>query len=254
MRPRSLKLRLLLLGGLAIAAALLAAGLGIANLFERHVERRAEAELDTYIRQIAAGVGFNAEGEASFNRPLPDPRFGEPLSGLYWQVEDEAKGRALRSRSLWDNVLKLPSDGLPLSGVHRHQLEGPAGSHLLVRERRVVYSALDGPRTVRIAAAIDERDIQAARAEFSLDLLKALVLLGVSLFAAAWLQIGIGLKPLKILQQAVFAVRSGAKGRVEAEGPDEVMPLVKALNALLDAKAQAVERAKARAADLCAWA
>jgi signal transduction histidine kinase len=239
-----------MLGGVAIAAALLIAGFGIVNLFERHVERRAEAELDTYIRQIAAGISFNSEGDASFTRPLPDPRFGEPLSGLYWQVEDDSKGRVLRSRSLWDSVLKLPSDNLPISGVHRHRLEGPSGSHLLLRERRIVYPAPNGERTLRIATALDEREIHATRAEFSMDLLKALVLLGVSLFAAAWLQIGIGLKPLKMLRQSILAVRSGAKRRVEAEGPEEVMPLVEALNSLLDGKVQAVDRAKARAADL----
>ena len=61
----------------------------MSGLFERHIERRAVAELDTYIRQISAGVSFNAKGVIAFTRTLPDPRFGEPLSGLYWQIEDE---------------------------------------------------------------------------------------------------------------------------------------------------------------------
>ena len=89
MRGWSLRLRLLLLGGVTVAFALLIAGVGIIGLFERHIERRAVAELDTYIRQISAGVSFNAKGAIAFTRTLPDPRFGEPLSGLYWQIEDE---------------------------------------------------------------------------------------------------------------------------------------------------------------------
>ncbi len=91
MRGWSLRLRLLLLGGVTVAIALLIAGGGIIGLFERHIERRAVAELDTYIRQISAGVSFNAKGVIAFTRTLPDPRFGEPLSGLYWQIEDEER-------------------------------------------------------------------------------------------------------------------------------------------------------------------
>lgn len=135
MNARSLKLRLLLLGAVTISAALLAAGLGIVGLFERHVERRAEAELDTYSRQISAGISFDAKGEPTFNHPLADPRFETPLSGLYWQVRDNVGSRVLRSRSLWDTVLKLPRDVLDMGAVHRHTLEGPSGSSLLVRER-----------------------------------------------------------------------------------------------------------------------
>ena len=74
MNARSLKLRLLLIGAITISAALLSAGLGIVELFERHVERRAEAELDTYIRQISAGITFDAKGEAIFSHALADPR------------------------------------------------------------------------------------------------------------------------------------------------------------------------------------
>ncbi len=250
MRARSLKLRLLVLGGVTIALALLIAGLGIIRLFERHVERRAEAELDTYIRQISAGITFDAQGGVAFSRTLPDPRFGDPLSGLYWQIQDDAKGQTLRSRSLWDFVLKLPSDVLDTGGVHRHELAGPSHSTLLTRERRIVYSTPQGSRPLRIAVALDEREINAARAEFGSDVVIALALLGVALLAGAWMQIAFGLKPLKALQESVLAVRSGHKTRIGVAEPQEVMPLVSAVNSLLEAQAQAMENAKARAADL----
>ena len=174
MKARSLKLRLLALSAVSIMLALLLAGLGIAWLFERHVERRAETELDTYIRQISAGVTFGAAGDIAFNRTLPDPRFAEPLSGLYWQIEDEEKGTVIRSRSLWDWVLKLPADVLDVGGVHRHLLEGPSGSTLLTRERSIAYQTPSGQRRLRISVALDRREIKAARAEFSRDVLAAL--------------------------------------------------------------------------------
>jgi signal transduction histidine kinase len=253
-RGWSLRLRLLLLGGVTAGIALLIAGGGIIGLFERHIERRAVAELDTYIRQISAGVSFNAKGVITLTRTLPDPRFGEPLSGLYWQIEDEdadAKdNRLLRSRSLWDSVLNLPRDALDAGKVHLHMIDGPSHTTLLVRERSISYGTPAGVHRVRISAALDTRELRAALAEFSVDVLRALALLGVALLIAAWAQITLGLRPLKILQESVLAVRSGRKTRVGVAEPQEVMPLVSAVNSLLDAQAEAMESAKTRAADL----
>jgi signal transduction histidine kinase len=246
----SLRLRLLLLGGGTVAVALLIAGAGITGLFERHVERRAVIELDTYIRQISAGVSFDAKGAAAFNHTLPDPRFGEPLGGLYWQIQDETDDRLLRSRSLWDEVLKLPRDMLDPGKVHLHTIDGPPGSVLLARERSISYATPAGTHRVRIAVALDMREIRAALAEFGTDIVRALALLGIALMAAAWAQITLGLKPLKVLRESVLAIRSGQKKRIDVAGPREVMPLVSAVNSLLDAQAQAMESAKARAADL----
>ena len=250
MSVRSLRLRLLMLGGVTVSLALLIAGLGIVWLFERHAERRAEAELDTYIRQISAGISFRADGSTAFTHALADPRFASPLSGLYWQINDEGKGHVLRSRSLWDFVLKLPPDVLNAGEVHRHVLEGPSSTTLLTRERSIAYSAPAGLRRLRIAVALDMRELQAASAKFSWDVLVALALLGAALLAAAWAQIAIGLKPLKALRQGVLAVRSGVKSRIDVSGPREVMPLVAAVNSLLEAQAKTLESAKARAADL----
>jgi hypothetical protein len=56
---RSLRLRLLLAATGAISLALAIAGAGLVVLFERHVERRVGAELDTYLSQITARVAFD---------------------------------------------------------------------------------------------------------------------------------------------------------------------------------------------------
>ena len=220
------------------------------RLFERHVERRAEAELDTYIRQISAGITFDAKGEALFSRQLADPRFEIPLSGLYWQIADVGNGRTLRSRSLWDTVLKLPGDVMDDGSVHRHTLEGPSHTSLLARERAITYATPAGSRQLRIAVALDEAEIHAARADFAWDLLFALSFLALTLLTAAWAQIVIGLRPLNAVKRSVLAVRSGAKKRVDVTEPQEVMPLVSAVNSLLESQTKAMESARSRAADL----
>ena len=156
----------------------------------------------------------------------------------------------LRSRSLWDTVLKLPDDVLDRGSVHRHTLQGPSRTSLLVSERDVTYTTPAGSRQLRIAVALDEAEIHAAREAFAWDVLNALAFLATALLAAAWMQIVVGLMPLAEVKRSVLAVRSGAKRRVDVTEPQEVMPLVTAVNSLLESQTRAMENAKSRAADL----
>lgn len=251
MSLRSLRLRLLALSLAAITAALTVSGVGLVHLFERHVERRVEAELDTYLRQIAGNIAFGSDGEITVTRAPADPRFEQPLSGLYWQVEDDATGEMVRSRSLWDSALALPADLLDDPSVHRHVIPGPGREPVLVRERSVTYATTaQGGRALRIAAAIDRAEIGDAAAAFAGDLVPSLVLLGLALLVAAWLQVRFGLRPLEAVRRGLGAVRSGARRRLPSDYPAEVMPLVQEVNDLLDAQDRAIERARAGAADL----
>jgi hypothetical protein len=70
-------------------------------------------------------------------RQLPtDPRFNEPLSGLYWQISTD-RGDLLRSRLLWDTTLVVPGDE-PFPGeAHRHRVRGPGDTHLFLMERGI---------------------------------------------------------------------------------------------------------------------
>ncbi len=147
-------------------------------------------------------------------------------------------------------MLNLPPDVLDPGKVHLHTIDGPSQAKLLARERSISYGTPTGTHLVRISAALDMHEIRVALADFRWDVLRALALLGIALMAAAWAQIVLGLKPLKILRENVLAVRSGQKTRVDVAEPKEVMPLVLAVNSLLDAQATAMERAKTRAADL----
>ena len=247
---KSLRLRLVLAAVLSIALALVIAGFGVATLFERHVIRRVEAELDTHLRLLASEVAFAVDGALQLAREPSDPRFQEPLSGLYWQVSDEATGVRLRSRSLWDHDLELPRRAGPSGAVERHDIAGRGGGTLLVVDRLVGYAAGSESHAVRIAAAIDRRDIVKAREAFTSDAMQALVLLAFVLIVAAWMQITVGLQPLEAVRQSVNRVRSGKQPRITVDEPTEVMPLVAEVNSLLDAQDKAIEQARRRAADL----
>lgn len=254
LRLSSLRTRLILVSGVIFAVALAASALGLVAIFSRQYEARIDRELETYAGQLVAALTFAPDGSASLARDLADPRFSEPLSGLYWMVvvpEAGAESRqVLRSRSLWDAGLDLPADDLATGTVHRHELPGPTGTPLIVRERLVVHPSPAGPRRLRVAVAVAAAEIEAARRDYTLAILPSLGLLGLALLAAAAAQAVIGLRPLSRLARDVAAVGAGRARQLPEDQADEVMPLVRAVNELLREQENAIAHARARASDL----
>lgn len=243
----SLRLRLALAGALAILLALGLAALGLAQLFGAHVERRATAEMAVQLDQVIAGLERGPEG-MELARPPADPRFGVPYGGLYWQIEEA--GGLQRSRSLWDAALDLPADTLGDGGVHVHRLAGPEGADLLVLERSITLPARLGGGTVRAAVAMDASDLVAARRAFMADLAPYLALLALALSAAGWVQLSVGLRPLRNLGARIAALREGRVERMGGDWPVELRPVATEIDDLLSARDAETARARARAADL----
>lgn len=250
MKRRSLRLRLFAAGAGSILVALAVASAGLLLLFERHVERRMTLELEAYVRQLVSGVERTADGTLNVAGELAEPRFAEPLSGLYWQITFEPEGRLLRSRSLWDVALQLPPDSLGDGEVHRHTIVGAGGASLIVVERAVTLPSALGDGKMRAAVAVDRAEIHAAGRAFAADLAPFLAVLAAFLIAAAWVQVIVGLRPLDGLRQRLADVRAGGSRRLGTEFPDEVRPLASELDHLLDAQEASIARARTRAADL----
>jgi signal transduction histidine kinase len=249
MKARSLRLRLIVGGVVAILIALTIAGAGLVFLFERHVTRTIGDDLNVYLKQLIAGIGVDAQGRIVVTPPLADPRFAEPLSGLYWQIADD-RGQMLRSRSLWDTALTLPTDQPTPGQVHHHVMAGPSHSRILVAERMVSLTEAGERVPVRVAVAADLARVSRAATGFSRDLGLALGLLGLVLALATAVQVTLGLRPLKALRQGVADVRAGRLHHLPPAAPAEVQPLVEEVNALLDAQEREIERSRGRAADL----
>lgn len=247
---QSIRLRLLLLALAGIAIALAVAAAGLTTLFGRHVERRIGHELDAQIGQLAGNLRIAPDGTMSIAREPGDPRFTRPMSGLYWQVLDEADGALRRSRSLWDSSLALPQDPLRAGAVHEHSVTGPDGETLILHEMRVVIAGPGGDRPVRISVAMNRSELDPLMSGFARDLLPGLAILGAVLLAGAWLQVGAGLRPLARVRAGLQRVGEGKARRLEAAVPREIAPMVSGINGLLDMRDQSVARARDRAADL----
>jgi signal transduction histidine kinase len=243
----SLRLRLVAGGIVAVLIALAIAGGALVVVFERHVSRTLAQDLDVHLKQLLAGIDIDPEGKLVLTQTPVDPRFAEPLSGLYWQVSDD-RGQVLRSRSLWDSAIKLPLDRLQPGETHQHEADGPGGQRVLVAERAIMLSA--NGMIVRLAVAEDLARVSAATSAFAKDLAIALVLLGVVLALATWIQVGIGLRPLATLRRGVADIRAGRARHLPSSVPTEVHPLVEEVNALVDAQEREIDYSRSRAADL----
>jgi hypothetical protein len=244
MRRGSLRLRLFAAGAASILIALTIAGIGLLLLFERHVERRMVLELEAHLRQLVSGLDRNPDGLLEVARPPAEPRFLEPLSGLYWQIAVEPNGPVLRSRSLWDASLDLPSDRLGDADVHQHTIPGPGPTSLLAVERSVTLPANLGGARVRATVAVDRSELHAAGRAFGADLMPSLGLLAAFLVTAAWIQVVIGLRPLDAVRRRLQEVRTGNEARLGTAFPDEVRPLAGEVDHLLDAQEAAIARAR----------
>ncbi len=249
---RSLRFRLLAATLAALVVALVLAGLLLAGLFRDHVLRQFSQALTEQLDQVTARLEFDAAGQPQIDtQTLSDPRWSRPYAGLYWQVDGAGQaGRGvLRSRSLWDATLAVPSDVLPDGVVHVHEATGPDGARLLLVERTITRAdALATPW--RLIVAADLRETGAAVVRFNGVLAASLAALLVLLCAAALAQVAIGLAPLRTLQRTLAGVHDGTSQRLDGSFPSEVQPLVDDFNAVLDRNAEVVARARTQAGNL----
>lgn len=253
----SLRLRLLLGTLVWIAASIMVAGWALGGLFRQHVAAQFHAELKTHLDQLAAHLVLEQDGRVSLSAAQSDPRFSKPYSGVYWQIDQVGQAGKnvfglLRSRSLWDDVLEVPSDR-PMNGeIHQHRVSGPGDTALGMVER--VISLEDAPDPAetrfRLIVAADERQMLEPVERFNGMLWLTLGLLGGGLALVAVIQVLIALVPLRRLHGALGAVRSGRTLGLEGRFPGEVQPLVEEFNTVLAQNAEVVERARTQAGNL----
>lgn len=243
---QSIRLRLVLAGGVAVLVLLIVAASGLTLLFERHVERRAKAELTAHLDQLLAGIERSEDGVLEVTAPPADQRYLQPFSGRYWQVD--LPDDTLTSRSLWDNRLEVPAlEGGAIRDLH---LAGPEGEPLLAMGRRAILQPALGGGAILAVVAMDRTELREAAQAFLSDLAPFLFLLGALLVAAGWVQVAIGLRPLAAVGARVAAVRSGAARRLGGDFPEEVKPLAAEVDALIASREEAVAKARTRASDL----
>jgi signal transduction histidine kinase len=250
LKPWSLKLRLLSFAALGISLVLGLAGLGFGWLYQRHVEKFVMTELSTHLEQLLVGVRVAADGKVAVNSTLSDPRFEQPGGGLYWQIDVKDQA-SLRSRSLWDEAIVVPTPPKTTDEDHAHILTLPSGGELFALEKLIVASNDSGlERDLVVTVGIDRERVTNPLSEFLQALLVGLALTYAALLASTFVIILLGLRPLKAVERGIAALRGGAKTFESAGLPSEVTPLTDEVNALVTARENQLEGARKRASNL----
>jgi signal transduction histidine kinase len=178
--------------------------------------------------------------------------FELPLSGLYWQVTrlDPDKSDVRSSRSLWDGGLPhLQDRGTPAdaAGSRQGYVDGPENQVLRLVERTIDLGE-EGHYLVAVAA--DAAEIEEEKHGFDRALGLTFSILAAVLLLTTMFQVRFGLAPLKRISESLAAIRSGRAERLEGKFPDEIAPLARETNALIEANKEIVERARTHVGNL----
>lgn len=255
-RDGSLFRRLLITAASSALALLVMGALALTFLFRATVLTQLDARLDQAAIAVIGGIAAEGDGDIGVDASA-GADFERAFSGRYWQVnaaDGDRSGAALAtSGSLFDARLELPAalvarslsmNGQPVSG----DAAGPQGEPLRIVVR-AVRLAPDAPPLL-IAAAEDRREADGRVARFALAAAGLFALFALLLAAGILLQVRIGLAPVLRMREALADVRAGGADRLEGGYPDELLPLARELNALLDHSGRVVERARTHVGNL----
>lgn len=253
-RAPSLRLRLWVgtLAWMLLSIAL--TGWALRALFQDHITQQLKAQLVVQLDQLSAAVDWTPQGGAAVAPVRGDARLAQPLSGLYWQVDQlgaRPQTGIARSRSLWDDVLALPDSRAdsPANGYRLLDLRDAHGHALLAVARTLQLPEDDAP-PLRLIVAGDTALLAEPLQRFTRLLLMALGLLALGLALAAAVQLQLALRPLQRLRAQLTRVRSGQTAQIEGAFPQELQPLVHEFNHVLAENADIVQRARTQAGNL----
>ncbi|NWN92171.1 sensor histidine kinase [Marinobacter adhaerens] len=240
-KPTSVKgwlLLLLLPAGISLMAiAWLIHGLLLERMSREFVESRLKDEvafLEYHIRQSGGQIDELKTGDyfekvfhhafviQSPTQTTVSPESWQPLLTPLLQSDDEA--------SIWLHDTKL-SD---------------APTDILAYRR--TFSAHGLPVTVIVAE--DMGALKRGQAELHAWTAVVSVLLIILLVVVIWFGINLSMRPVVSLQAALKRLQSGEISRINADAPEEFLPLVNQLNQLLDSLDQRLERSREALANL----
>jgi signal transduction histidine kinase len=252
MRANSLALRLFVSASVWTVAILLVTGLVLSSLNRGAVERAFDRRLDIYLRTLVTEVSSPEQNNEKLQQSLGEPLFEAPASGWYWRITrlDTEKKEVRSSPSLADGDLPHLEDiGVALDSDRTREgyLPGPENQRLRLVERLI---DLDSGSRYLIAVAGDSAEIADETRSFDQALIITLSLLAVVLLLTTMFQVRFGLAPLRRITDGLTAIRAGTAERLVGQFPQEIAPLVRETNALIDANKQIVERARTHVGNL----
>ncbi len=242
--PKSLRLRFAFAAFLWVAIATVVAGFVISGLYRSHLTEQFHDDLEGHLVELMRLTAIGDDGSPKLDRPLSDPRFQEEDSGFYWQVAREGYP-TLTSAALGDLRLdgRFATSRLEQAGW----VQGPRGE---VMECGMEVPSTAGGPPLRFSIATERRVLETVISGFNRDLTLSLAVFAALMLIGATLQIQYGLRPAGTIADCIDSLRQGRTARLPTDVPSEFGAIVTRLNALLDAQAALVSRARVEAGNL----
>lgn len=226
--------------------ALMFGGYLLSLTFKETIENNFDERLNGLLENLIGFSSSNSNGQVSLYRTMADPRFEQPYSGWYWQISAR-ENEPFRSRSLWDQTLEYDYKSSAFQTLYTI-VTGPEDQQLRKVERDII---IPGDETIyRFSVAIDRTEIKEQLDRFDNILIYSLSALGFGLITASFLQVYLGLKPLRNIRRSLLKIRTGKDAHLPEDFPTEIQPLADEMNALLDHNNQVIERSRTQVGNL----
>jgi two-component system sensor histidine kinase PhoQ len=228
-RAFSLRARLVALATGVLVVALGLVGVALNQAHYRGAVSLLESQMDSYLYLVLAAADVDEAGVVSVT-DLPDPRLNQPGSGTY--VHLQAAGADWSSPSALGVELP-PAAGLE-PGQRRFTEAGGDANHFILRYG-VAWELADG-RTVplTVSVLVDAAEIGQQTGAFRRSLWRSLGGAAIILALAQLLILYLVFRPFRRVASDVAAIESGATERLEGRYPNELEPLVRNVNRLLE--------------------
>ncbi|MCJ8323056.1 MAG: GHKL domain-containing protein [Rhizobiales bacterium] len=251
----SLRRRLLLSTLVGSVILTLTTGLFLSVIFSISTEKQFDQRLQTTLTElVGATVITNNQVELSL-RQL-GPQFSNLYSGWYWQIVENNQTKSLfKSQSLHDSsLISLLTDDIKNQMAQNRQdvsnfyFVGPVQNEIRVYAQYISFPELKEPLLYIVSG--NSRILSSEARSFYWMIATGLSLLVAGLTLGTYFQLRFVLKPLEHLKNYLAKIRIGEGKSIEAELPQELMPVVNEINNLVAANEQVIERARTHVGNL----
>jgi signal transduction histidine kinase len=254
-RLNSLAARLIAAAAIWTMLGLVVGGVVLSNAFRNAAEDSFDARLAVDMDGLIAAAEPDPDGGVLLQDRFVNHQFDRVYSGLYYQIKPLVAGPGGQiSRSLFDQVLNVTGE-VKRGAISYGSAIGPENQHLRVLSRRVEFPISATPdtndtRAYTFMVAGDLATVDAESAAFNGTLIWSFLLLGLGLVVAIFLQVRVGLLPLRRLKDALARIRDGSAQNLEGKFPAEIAPLAIELNSLIEHSNEVVGRARTHVSNL----
>lgn len=236
MKPLSIRHRLSLSLAFSLSLVFVLLGIGVSVSFQWLTESYLHSRLEHDQESLLAALQSTPEGGFQLRAERMNPIYSRPFSGHYYRIQ--AADQVLRSRSLWDQELAVPTVAVGQSIQFRQH--GPEQQLLLVLVAG--YRKAGHDFSIAVAEDLTPTQIQVRQFQISYALF-GLSVLALLLLLQRWI-LNRGLRPLAESCAEIDQLERGERQQLNELVPIEMQPMVRQVNHLSTSLEQRLLRSR----------